>query len=88
MKLTNYHTRGRLTLDRANSGPKLLCKNYECGILIPVEDAAETKAKATTSSSHDDDSIDEKFHGVVPVPMKLPATPFEGSPETPWFYLG
>lgn len=70
--------RGRLTLDRATSKPKLLCRNYECGVLIPVNDSSEVK----------DATIDEVFRGVVPVPMKLPAPAFEGSHETPWFYLG
>ena len=44
-------SRGRLVKDRATGKPKLTCRNWECGVLVPTEaQTVETNELATTSA--------------------------------------
>lgn len=66
---------GRLVKDRASGQPKLNCRNWECGVLIPMPDEA-----AKTGW----DAFDEK----VPVPMIVPAEAYgKTNSKRPWFFL-
>ncbi|KAK4223704.1 hypothetical protein QBC38DRAFT_459054 [Podospora fimiseda] len=74
---------GRLVNDRSVKGPKLTCRNWECGILIPVdpgtagEDAQRSKEPPVTI-----------FNNQVPVPMEVPGTQFAADAKgkkAPWF---
>ncbi|KAI9832074.1 MAG: hypothetical protein M1826_002402 [Phylliscum demangeonii] len=63
---------GRLSLDRTTKAPKMNCRNWECGVVIPV---SSTAAGADVGM--------DVFSGLVPVPMRVPGRGY-GS-QLPWF---
>ncbi len=63
---------GKLTKDRLTKEPKLNCRNWECGVLIPVQ-----RNEAELAGLSD-------FEGKVPVPMRYPGESY-GS-KRPWYY--
>lgn len=76
MYLTRYLfsiRRGRITKDKAKN-TKLTCRNWECGVVLPVR-----KAKPTAAQGLD------MFRERLPVPMKFPASRY-GEAEEPWFF--
>ncbi|KAK7213452.1 hypothetical protein V2G26_020630 [Clonostachys chloroleuca] len=89
---------GRLVKDSKSGKPKLNCRNWECGVVLPVLEAngkarPTTKgasAVATSSSGTEDDSrgssnLGELFASTVPMPMLVPGRLY-GPNEEPWFY--
>jgi len=69
---------GRLVQDRASKQPKLNCRNWECGVVIPVlENGVERPLRAAGNSL-------VVFNDTVPVPMRFPA-PAYGA-KKPWYY--
>ncbi|KAI0480804.1 phospholipase D/nuclease [Xylariaceae sp. FL0804] len=72
---------GRLVKDKATGQPKLNCRNWECGVLIP----APAKGHVEDGTQVLDLSV---FEGTVPVPMEVPAEAYgaEGS-KKPWLFL-
>ncbi|OBT73845.1 hypothetical protein VF21_06701 [Pseudogymnoascus sp. 05NY08] len=80
---------GRLTKNKSTKQVKLYCRNWECGVVIPVNRSAasqNTDTPATTPQQtvqdHDID-ISSIFEGVVPVPMDYPG--LEYGQGRPWF---
>ncbi|EEP78247.1 predicted protein [Uncinocarpus reesii 1704] len=71
---------GRLVLDRSTTQPKLNCKNWECGVIVPIADRGPS---ATEDRGND---VDRVFAGSVPVPMEFPA-PEYGPDTKPWYFL-
>ena len=69
--------RGRVVKDRATGKPKINCRNWECGVVLPA---------TGTSAPRSADDLN-MFAGYVPVPMRFPA-PSYGPGEEPWFFLG
>ncbi|KAK2867832.1 hypothetical protein FQN49_003430 [Arthroderma sp. PD_2] len=69
---------GRLVIDRKTKQAKLNCRNWECGVLVPVE-ASDT---ARTPGGE----LDTVFGDTVPVPMQVPGDEYADG-EQPWFYL-
>ncbi|KAI0477003.1 tyrosyl-DNA phosphodiesterase-domain-containing protein [Xylaria cf. heliscus] len=66
---------GRLVRDRATGQPKLNCRNWECGVLIPIE--GENVKPGW-----------EAFEKRIPVPMVVPGDPYgKSSSKRPWFFL-
>ncbi|KAI1816235.1 phospholipase D/nuclease [Poronia punctata] len=66
---------GRLVKDRATGRPKLSCRNWECGVVIPIECKPTDKGLAA-------------FEGIVPIPMVVPEQAYGRSdPKHPWFFL-
>ncbi|KAI2642772.1 tyrosyl-DNA phosphodiesterase-domain-containing protein [Xylaria nigripes] len=63
---------GRLVKDRASQQPKLNCRNWECGVLIPMEgESAEPGLKA--------------FENRIPVPMIVPSEAYgKTHSKRPW----
>ncbi|GAO19625.1 hypothetical protein UVI_02022500 [Ustilaginoidea virens] len=70
---------GRIVKDKATGRPKILCRNWECGVIIPVRTAP---ASAETGQPTNLDM----FKGVVPVPMKTPGPRYSKNTR-PWFFL-
>ncbi|KAL9602859.1 MAG: hypothetical protein Q9219_001554 [cf. Caloplaca sp. 3 TL-2023] len=84
---------GKLVQDRKEKRPKLNCRNWECGIVIPLR-------RAVTMDSQGEDKVltgrgeitrgsgnDERryiFEGLIPVPMEFPGEEYDG--KEPWFY--
>ncbi|KAL6885362.1 phospholipase D/nuclease [Trichoderma longibrachiatum] len=71
---------GRLSKDRSTKAIKINCRNWECGVILPVP---ESKAVDKTRASSDM----AMFAGTVPVPMQVPG-PAYASSDRPWFYTG
>ncbi|KAL8995069.1 MAG: hypothetical protein Q9169_005138 [Polycauliona sp. 2 TL-2023] len=91
---------GRLVKDRQTKMPKLNCRNWECGVIIPFRRAAATMARTEVNASAEQQSVIdgkanaktkakssalEAFNKVMPVPMRYPAKKY-GDGDTPWFY--
>ncbi|UKZ53543.1 hypothetical protein TrVGV298_007336 [Trichoderma virens] len=71
---------GRLSKDKSTEGIKMSCRNWECGVIIPVP---ESKTVDKTVASADM----AMFAGTVPVPMQVPG-PVYTSNDLPWLYPG
>ncbi|PTB66590.1 phospholipase D/nuclease [Trichoderma citrinoviride] len=71
---------GRLSRDRSTKAIKMNCRNWECGVVLPVpESKAVDKARVSSDMA--------MFAGTVPVPMQVPG-PAYASSDRPWFYMG
>ncbi|EQL01599.1 ubiquitin interaction domain-containing protein [Ophiocordyceps sinensis CO18] len=70
---------GRLVKDRKSGQAKMSCRNWECGVVVPV----------CKNSNQDDDAGGPLgiFQGTIPVPMQVPGRAYR-SDEEPWFYAG
>ncbi|KAL7919252.1 tyrosyl-DNA phosphodiesterase domain-containing protein [Trichoderma austrokoningii] len=75
---------GRMSRERSTGAMKLTCRNWECGVIIPVPESQSPAVDKTAPSADDDMSL---FAGTVPVPMQVPG-PVYGSSDQPWLYLG
>lgn len=67
-------SRGRLVKDRTTKEPKLNCRNWECGVMVPVP--AEHGGRGPLGM--------DVFQGHVPVPMETPGDKY--GDKRPWFY--
>ncbi|KAK3296034.1 tyrosyl-DNA phosphodiesterase-domain-containing protein [Chaetomium fimeti] len=74
---------GKLVRDRTTDKPKLTCRNWECGVLLAIEEAnegpntpviAEGGAQSRGANAGEDRRGDDlsDFEGRVPVPMEWP----------------
>jgi hypothetical protein len=64
--------------DRASGQLKLNCRNWECGVLIPVEGKSTEGAASCLSA----------FEKTVPVPMVVPAEAYgKSKSKDPWLFL-
>ena len=77
---------GTLSKDRSSKKPKLNCRNWECGVLIPNQlggpsvrgkEEGDTDGRASSS-------VRARHHGIVPVPMLYPGAEY-GS-KKPWYH--
>ncbi|KAI4124280.1 MAG: hypothetical protein LQ338_004900 [Usnochroma carphineum] len=74
---------GKLVKDRKEKQPKLNCRNWECGVVLPLRLAAATSEGSATTEPEEGRSL-AAFERLIPVPFEYPA---EGYAErTPWFY--
>ncbi|KAH8821585.1 tyrosyl-DNA phosphodiesterase domain protein [Xylogone sp. PMI_703] len=73
---------GRIVKDRATKEPKLNCRNWECGVIIPIPSTSTFENKTV---GYTDNGM-EIFNTQVPVPMILPGEPY--GKRRPWFYSG
>ncbi|KAF2773166.1 phospholipase D/nuclease [Teratosphaeria nubilosa] len=70
---------GKLVHDRKEKAWKINCRNWECGVLLPVP------RETLEAASRDGEVVGmEAFEGVVPRPFEYPSTPF-GDRE-PWYF--
>lgn len=77
--------------DRGTKGPKLNCRNWECGVLVPVIRASSSLEKdeekddiGNSTNTGQDRDIAEVFGDTVPVPMRVPAPAYDSGLK-PWF---
>lgn len=73
--------RGRLVRDKATGKMKLNCRNWECGVVMPVP--AKMALKQGDMREPGPMSM---FMGTVPVPMRVPGALY-GPGDQPWLYL-
>ncbi|KAL8932407.1 MAG: hypothetical protein Q9216_006849 [Gyalolechia sp. 2 TL-2023] len=73
---------GKLVTDRKEKQPKLNCRNWECGVVIPLQPTTTTEPGVeSTKESAGALSI---FEGSIPIPMQHPGTEYKGT-QQPWF---
>ena len=93
---TLWLSRGRLVQDRATRNPKLNCRNWECGVVVPSIVAAVDELRETPLHKDDNDDNDNEavtaaavalpFDPNVPIPMLYPAPGLEEQQQRPWFF--
>ncbi|KAI9870657.1 MAG: hypothetical protein M1830_003989 [Pleopsidium flavum] len=71
---------GRLVKDKRAKTPKLTCRNWECGVLIPVH-AIDTEFDVTVPELT---CNMELFRGQVPIPMLYPGESY--GTRKPWYF--
>jgi hypothetical protein len=70
--------RGHLSKDKVTKQPKLICRNWECGVVFPVSDEGMAGYRGVEGPGI------EVFKGGVPVPMVVPGKEYGG--RKPWFF--
>jgi len=83
---------GRLVRDRTTKQPKLNCRNWECGVVVPVPIQSAPSTTSTTPANENGKGKEtgrtevslDVFRNIVPVPMLVPGEEY-GS-KRPWFY--
>ncbi|KYK55824.1 ubiquitin interaction domain-containing protein [Drechmeria coniospora] len=71
---------GRMVKDKATGNLKMNCRNWECGVVIPVRPSSQKADGGET------ETVDlGVFQSTVPVPMHVPGRAY-GLKEEPWFY--
>ncbi|QPG95758.1 hypothetical protein C2857_001963 [Epichloe festucae Fl1] len=66
---------GRVVRDKASGQQKIMCRNWECGVVVPARTASE-------QNSPIDMNI---FKGTIPIPMQVPGRRYSQQ-EHPWFF--
>ncbi|KAF4546315.1 Phospholipase d nuclease [Lasiodiplodia theobromae] len=68
---------GQLSTDRATKTLKVTCRNYECGVIVPV-DAGE--------QAEDGDEVPglEVFKGTLDIPFEIPGEKY--GDKSPWYF--
>ncbi|KAH7308226.1 ubiquitin interaction domain-containing protein [Stachybotrys elegans] len=92
---------GRIVRDRASGKAKLTCRNWECGVVVPVAGPETSRAKTADGDFNSNKTGNNGqsrgggecgrvemsvFSGAVPVPMQVPAPRYEAGDE-PWLFL-
>ncbi|MCJ1388294.1 hypothetical protein MMC18_001140 [Xylographa bjoerkii] len=72
---------GKLVQDKGTKTPKLNCRNWECGVIMPVRSLQQATKSDNEIPVESGLSI---FDGVVPVPIQYPGE--EMKDRQPWFY--
>ncbi|KAJ5669301.1 hypothetical protein N7462_010371 [Penicillium macrosclerotiorum] len=81
---------GRLVKGRGPGGQmKLNCRNWECGVVVPVTKLCDSSLSTTSSETLEEiterATLHDTFRDTIPVPMKLPTSDLTES-RAPWFY--
>ncbi|KAG6006059.1 hypothetical protein E4U21_007419 [Claviceps maximensis] len=67
------------TVQNSSSGERtIVCRNWECGVVVPIRTAPEQKSPTPTDMGI--------FTGTIPIPMKVPGRQYSPG-EQPWFFL-
>ncbi|KAK7895065.1 hypothetical protein LTR67_005804 [Exophiala xenobiotica] len=78
---------GKLVQDKSTKRPKLNCRNWECGVVIPVAttttdvEVVDNKGKHASGVTRTDLAVFEK---IVPIPMKFPGESLVEKGRKPW----
>ncbi|KAJ5563909.1 hypothetical protein N7513_000151 [Penicillium frequentans] len=78
---------GRLVKDRQTNKAKLNCRNWECGVLFPVETPVRQNSQGLNWKSEYRHLPAEVFEDTIPIPMMVPAPPLTEE-NKPWFFMG
>ncbi|KAF3059935.1 Tyrosyl-DNA phosphodiesterase 1 [Daldinia childiae] len=72
---------GRLAKERGTSNPKLTCRNWECGVIVPISPQDPSENGSRPSSVSD-------FNSTIPVPMNIPGEAYgDIKSKPPWLFL-
>lgn len=67
--------RGRVVRDKASGQQKLMCRNWECGVVVPARTASEPNSPIDMNI----------FKGTISIPMQVPGRRYSQQ-EHPWFF--
>ncbi|KAI1454946.1 phospholipase D/nuclease [Annulohypoxylon moriforme] len=71
---------GRLTKERGTGNPKITCRNWECGVIVPK--SSRDSSEESRSSNPSD------FSTTIPVPIQIPGEAYGATAsKRPWFFL-
>ena len=73
-------------MDRATKKPKINCKNWECGVILPVPAKSAGQTLSGIPPPVEQAGMDV-FEGTVPVPMEVPGESLGEGPKEPWFFM-
>ena len=79
---------GRLVRDKNTREPRLTCRNWECGVILPVVELtikAGSEQHSTREDNYEASLGMDIFVGQVPVPMQVPGSQY--GPRRPWFFM-
>ncbi|KAL8759091.1 MAG: hypothetical protein Q9184_003732 [Pyrenodesmia sp. 2 TL-2023] len=77
-----------LTRDRATKRPKLNCRNWECGVVVPLGHfAADSAGGKTEVEGQRTEGLEGFEKAGVPVPIVWPGEDYEDG-KRPWFGMG
>ncbi|KIV89228.1 hypothetical protein, variant 1 [Exophiala mesophila] len=80
---------GQLVQDRNGKSLKLNCRNWECGVIVPVSaENEEMSGEHEQVVDEGKDSLRAVFGGTVPVPMRYPTGLVAQDGGRPWFFSG
>ncbi|KAI0840478.1 phospholipase D/nuclease [Hypoxylon sp. FL0890] len=72
---------GRLVKERGTGNPKLTCRNWECGVIIPISSKDSSGDEPQHSGQSD-------FHNTILVPIEIPSEAYGAiKSKRPWFFL-
>ncbi|KAI2471708.1 phospholipase D/nuclease [Annulohypoxylon bovei var. microspora] len=72
---------GRLTKERGTGNPKITCRNWECGVIVPIL-SQDSNEEGSRSSDQSD------FSDIIPVPIEIPGEAYgAATSKRPWFFL-
>ncbi|KAJ5341665.1 Tyrosyl-DNA phosphodiesterase [Penicillium brevicompactum] len=74
---------GRIVKDPKNKQLKINCRNWECGVIVPI--LTEKNLTQQPSEREATSLSPERFQNIVPVPMRLPA-PSLSDTRKPFFF--
>ncbi|KAL8722056.1 MAG: hypothetical protein Q9225_001378 [Loekoesia sp. 1 TL-2023] len=75
---------GKLVKDRKEKRPKLNCRNWECGVVVPLRRTTTMMSSTNSTTKPGDGEGLHVFEGLISVPMECPGKKYEG--KQPWFY--
>ena len=81
-----------MTNDRKTKKPKLGLRNWECGIVFPVDCTGRSEAQIQATKTSDQGAPGwDVFQGRVPIPMLVPnndvgSSGLEYGDRKPWFF--
>ncbi|OAA57873.1 mitochondrial translation optimization protein [Niveomyces insectorum RCEF 264] len=87
--------RGRLVREKGTGKPKLTCRNWECGVLLPAASShgqgAPADDTAAAAAATEDTKMLDMFRGTVPVPFRVPGVKYDvntpSGKRVPWFFM-
>lgn len=74
---------GKLVMDRKAKKPKLNCRNWECGVIVPLQCSPLSPSSEQSNKKPTDEAGLNIFDASVPVPIQYPGAEYGG--KEPWF---
>jgi hypothetical protein len=75
---------GKIVRDAKRKENKLVCRNWECGVLVPAINSAKRDADLEIVRQADQ-SLSQLFRGCLDIPFDIPAPPY--GDQDPWFFM-
>lgn len=69
--------RGRLIKDRNTKKPKITCRNWECGVIVPARRATVAASSSLSASSHEENKEEGNGNGKGKAQEAMPTSAAE-----------